>query len=184
MAFRRDFLSRDFTMPAADPLSRLLTIGAPALERQASSVAWPDATLAQEVEVLHETLAAFRQRHGFGRAIAAPQLGIHKRFIAVNLDGNRHTLVNPYIIWRSSKLFDVWDDCMSVPDIEVKERRNTSISVAFANATGALHAWRRLRADISELLQHEIDHLDGILMLSRAIDDSSIRPKAPVANRV
>ena len=89
MAFRRDFLIRGFTMPVAFPLGRLLTIGAPALERQASSVAWPDATLAQEVEALHEALAAFRRRHGFGQAIAAPQLGIHKRLIAFNLDGKQ-----------------------------------------------------------------------------------------------
>jgi peptide deformylase len=164
-------------MPLQDPLSRLLSVGAPALEQPALAVVWPDAALTQETATLHAALGAFRVRHGFGRAIAAPQLGIRKRFIAVNLNGRCTTLINPRITWRSTATFEVWDDCMSVPDVEVRVRRNCSVSVTFVNASGAPELWNQLPADTSELLQHEVDHLDGILMLSRAVGTSSMRSR-------
>jgi peptide deformylase len=125
-------------------------------------------------EILAATLEDFRKVHAFGRAISAPQIGISKRFIALNLDGRPHTMVNPVILWRDVRTFTLWDDCMSFPFLLVRVSRSDSISVKFSDQQGKVHIWERLDRATSELLQHEIDHLDGILAVDRAVDRQSL----------
>jgi threonine dehydratase len=127
---------------------------------------------------LHAALDAFRAAKGFGRAIAAPQIGIGKRFICVNLGAVPFVLINPQIYWQSGEQFEVWDDCLSVPDVIVRVRRHRSISVRFLDEKGRAQNWEHLPEAMSELMQHEIDHLDGIMMTRRALDQDSIRPIA------
>ncbi len=129
-----------------------------------------------ELAQLHKALSDFRQKHGFGRAIAAPQLGIMKRMVALNLGATPFEMINPELFWRSEETQDVWDDCLSLPDIVVNVRRHKSVSVQYQDVQGHCHRWSALPADLAELVQHEIDHLDGILMTDRAINDQSIRP--------
>lgn len=142
----------------------------------ASPVVFPDAALAEQLADLHATLNDFRARRGFGRAIAAPQIGLLRRFIAMNLGAGPVSLINPEIVWRSGEEFEVWDDCLSIPDRIVRVRRARSIDVRYQDEFGRERLWRRLPEDLSELLQHEIDHLDGILMTSRAAGPDAVRP--------
>jgi peptide deformylase len=123
---------------------------------------------------LHATLVEFRRKHGFGRGISAPQIGIKQRFIALNLESNPQLIVNPEITWTSQDKFTMWDDCMSFPGLLVKLERYKSISLSFQNENGEYEEWNNLDIATSELLQHEIDHLNGILAVDRAIDKSSI----------
>lgn len=123
---------------------------------------------------LHVALAAFRRSHGWGRAISAPQIGIVKRFIALNLGDEARTLINPEIVWASQETFTMWDDCMSFPSLFVRVRRHRSISIRFQDEHGAFQDWPGLKPAVSELLQHEIDHLDGILAVDRAVDRDSL----------
>lgn len=123
---------------------------------------------------LHATLEAFRAEHGFGRAISAPQIGVALRFIAVNLGGEAFTMVNPEITWCSAETFTMWDDCMSFPFMLVRVRRHRGISVRYLDDHGAVKVMDRLDRATSELLQHEIDHLNGILSVDHAIDRESI----------
>ena len=74
---------------------QILTVGDPRLETRCEPVAWPDERLAGELAVLHETLRAFRQAHGYGRAIAAPQVGILERVVALQLGATPFALINP-----------------------------------------------------------------------------------------
>ena len=68
----------------------------------------------------------------------------------------------------------MWDDCMSFPSLLVKVQRHQSISVHFRDERGQNREWLRLNQATSELLQHEIDHLDGILAVDRAMDRESL----------
>jgi peptide deformylase len=81
-------------------------------------------------------------------------------------------LINPVISGTSSDTIELWDDCMSFPDLLVKVRRHGSCRVAYRD-----ERWREqtIRAEgaLSELLQHEIDHLNGILATMRAVDGSA-----------
>jgi peptide deformylase len=123
---------------------------------------------------LHATLAAFRQANGFGRAISAPQIGVAQRFIALNLGDGPLLIANPEIVWSSAETFTMWDDCMSFPSLLVKVQRHQSISVHFLDERGHRREWLRMNQSTSELLQHEIDHLDGILAVDRAVDRESL----------
>jgi peptide deformylase len=116
----------------------------------------------------HLALIKFREQMGFGRAIAAPQVGYSIRMVALNLDGKNMTMFNPTIIETSSETFTMWDDCLSFPDLMVNVRRFKSISISFLDENGIEQTWSKLPQDISELLQHEIDHLNGVLAVDLA----------------
>jgi peptide deformylase len=151
--------------------SEILQLGHPALRRPSAPVGeGRDAAFGQQARLLAETLEAFRERFGFGRAIAATQIGVPRRFIAVNLGGDPFLVVDPEIIWRSEDTFTMWDDCMSFPGLLVRLRRHRSISVAYVDAEGASRVWERMDLPTSELFQHEVDHLDGVLAVDRAED--------------
>jgi peptide deformylase len=121
---------------------------------------------------LRDTLDDFRRRNGFGRGIAAPQVGVTRRVVFVDA-GEPLALINPVIVRRSRKQMTLWDDCFSFPDLKVKVKRNLTVTVRYQDPSGRTH---RLEAEgpLSELLQHEIDHLDGILAIDRAIDSRHI----------
>jgi peptide deformylase len=162
----------------------ILTIGDPRLEQRAAEVSWPDAELIRQLADLHATLDEFRQRSGFGRAMAAPQVGIGKRFVVMNLGSGPFALINPEITWQSEDEFEVWDDCLSIPDRVVRVKRRRSISVRYEDEDRRGRHWVRLPCDLAELVQHEVDHLDGILMTQRAWGPDAVQPIAEHARLV
>jgi peptide deformylase len=131
-----------------------------------------DGALAQLIRDLDETLAAWQREHGSGRAIAAPQIGVAQRVIVARTDGPP-VLVNPVITRRSRTRMVLWDDCFSFPTLLVKVRRSLSVDVRYQDEEGRLHHLQA-RGALAELLQHEIDHLDGVLAIDRAIDSRHI----------
>lgn len=149
----------------------VLLLGDPRLRLVAKDVERFDAA---PFDALASTLETFRRTRGFGRAISAPQIGIAQRFIAVNLGGAPFFVVNPVITWRSDETFTMWDDCMSFPDLLVRVARARSISLDYVDERGKPRQWRELDQAAAELLQHEIDHLDGILAVDRALDAESL----------
>lgn len=153
----------------------ILQLGDPRLRQGSAPVVdFTDPTFVGNQRRLHATLAAFRRAHGFGRAISAPQIGVPQRFIALNLGTGPQLLVNPEITWTSHETFTMWDDCMSFPSLLVRVQRYQSVSVRYLDEHGSSHEWSRLDWVTSELLQHEIDHLDGILAVDRALDRDSL----------
>ncbi|MEM7247008.1 MAG: peptide deformylase [Acidobacteriota bacterium] len=129
---------------------------------------------ARECAALMATLEDFRARQGFGRAIAAPQVGCSRRMIALNLGEGPFVICNPVIVQRSERRFTMWDDCMSFPWLLVRVERHESVSVEYFTEDGQPRCWDDLDRATSELLQHEIDHLDGVLALDRAVGDDPI----------
>jgi peptide deformylase len=143
-----------------------------------------DLQFQHENKTLKDTLNAFRADYGFGRGIAAPQIGIAKRFIALNLGEASFTIINPVITWRSEETFTMWDDCMCFPTLLVMVRRHASISLRFIDEQSKLQEWTHLTRAVSELLQHEINHLDGVLAIDLAVDERSVIQRADFdANR-
>ena len=119
-------------------------------------------------------LEQFRAEWGFGRAIAAPQIGIPRRMIAMNLGQGPFLVVNPEISSRSIETFTLWDDCMSFPWIMVRLRRHKHLDLTWMDASGSPQKWSRVDPALSELIQHETDHLDGILAVDHALDCDAI----------
>jgi peptide deformylase len=159
----------------SDLSAAVLQVGDPRLRRLARPVADPaDPDFRRSAAALSSALEAFRAEMGFGRAIAAPQLGFDQRFIAANLADHPFLLINPEMTWHSQETFTLWDDCMSFPWLLVKVRRWTSISLRYQDEHGETVVREGLGRAQSELFQHELDHLDGILALDRAIDKQAM----------
>ena len=171
-------MNDDELVSAGDSISKapatVLLVGDPRLRRIATPASLDEPGLKDDVTRLHATLTRFRAVHGFGRAIAAAQIGVARRFLALNLGEGPFTMFNPEIVWTSGEKFTLWDDCMSFPFLLVRVARNASISVDFEDECGRRQCWEHLDRATSELLQHEIDHLDGILAIDRALDRDSI----------
>lgn len=165
------------------PVREILLLGNPQLWQPSSMVT--DIHAAETREIISDlaaTLSDFRHRHGFGRAIAAPQIGAHRRILFVNMNDGSFgpaPLINPQIVAASSEMMELWDDCFSFPELMVRVRRHVEIDVRYTDEIGE----QRLvtaRGDLSELLQHEIDHLDGILATDRASDARSFALRSEV----
>jgi peptide deformylase len=151
---------------------RILQLGDPLLRQVSRPVPEPASAVAVLAD-LADTLAAFRREHGFGRGISAIQIGQPVRVIFLNVEGSDHELINPEFVDRSSETFELWDDCFSFPGLMVRVRRHQSVTIRFQNRLGALQTLVAQGA-MSELIQHEMDHLDGILAVDRAIDRDSL----------
>jgi peptide deformylase len=152
-------------------MPEVLLLGDPRLRVRSADVERYDAAL---FGALAATLDAFRKKHGFGRAISAPQIRAAQRLIAVNLGRGTFFVVNPVITWRSDETFTMWDDCMSFPGLLVRVERAYSICLDYADEHGLPRTWNGLDQAAAELLQHEIDHLDGILAIDRAAGENPI----------
>lgn len=153
----------------------ILQIGHPQLRESAAPfVTLPTADAVESGKHLSQALDDFRAQHGFGRAVAGPQIGISRRMIALAMTGWPRLMLNPEITWRSDDDITLWDDCMCFPFLLVKVVRSRSISVRFQDIDGALHEREHIDTATSELLQHEIDHLDGVLAVDHAVDRDSL----------
>ncbi|HMM20862.1 MAG TPA: peptide deformylase [Selenomonadales bacterium] len=152
----------------------ILLLGNDALYRTAREVTAEELEKAGQVmEDLRDTMLEFRRKYAFGRAIAAPQIGEGLRMIYMNVAGASTAIVNPRLE-LGPETFEVWDDCMSFPGLEVRLMRHRKCRLRFKDL-----AWQDrtmdLTDDLAELIQHEYDHLDGILAVQRAIDNKSFR---------
>lgn len=152
---------------------KVYTLGEPVLKKSCKAVSKDEILTSPALKAAsndaHTALNNFRAKMGFGRAIAAPQVGHPLRFVALNINGVSQTLFNPEIINHSDETFTMWDDCLSFPDLMCCVRRYKWISVEFQNEQGEEVVWEHCDQALSELLQHEIDHLDGILAIDRAV---------------
>jgi peptide deformylase len=151
----------------------VLKLGDPGLREIAKRVEDPTAPEIRALAGdLADTLAYWKKTTGYGRAIAAPQIGLALRVIFLQLPGAEPwPFVNPEITERSEEKIVVWDACLSFLSIFMQVERHREISIRYQDLQGE---WHDLRAgeerNLSELLQHEIDHLDGILAVDRITD--------------
>ncbi|HAA74631.1 TPA: formylmethionine deformylase [Candidatus Latescibacteria bacterium] len=150
---------------------QILLLGDPRLYESCDRVD-NHASVAGVAEDMFDTIRAFRRQHGWGRAIAAPQVGARVRLVCMDI-GERIALLNPEIEFPDGKRVLVWDNCMSFPELLVKVERFRRCHVRYRDLD-----WQpqemAFEGDLSELIQHEVDHLDGILTIQRAVDDRSI----------
>ncbi len=145
---------------------RILQMGDPELRAVSTRVADPSNVMGL-LEDLSDTLAEFRRTHGFGRGISAVQIGVARRVIFLRVEGITYELLNPEYLEKSDETFELWDDCFSLPNLMVRLRRHVSVRLRHQTRSGE---WAELvaRDGLSELVQHEMDHLDGVLAVDRA----------------
>ena len=154
------------------PSRRILQLGDPILRAVSTPVNTPSEATAI-FEDLRDTLNEFRGTHGFGRGISAVQIGAPSRLIYIEFEGVAYAIRNPEYELQSEAKFRLWDDCFSFSGLLVYLERSESVRVRYEDEAGNARLLEAAGA-LSELLQHEIDHLDGILAVDRAINRNSL----------
>ena len=150
-----------------------ILLGDPSLREKSEQVVF-DRKLPQVLEDLKDTLTEHQRVYGMGRGLAAPQIGYSKRIVYIQMPRFTGYLINPEIVWRSTDLFEVWDSCFSMEaKFFVKITRNCSIKIKYIDEFQEFHN-ETFSDDMSELLQHEIDHLDGVMCSDRLTDSRNI----------
>jgi peptide deformylase len=142
------------------------TFGDPVLKTRASPVQSFDGSLSHLAE---EMLATMRKHEGVG--LAANQVGRLKRILVAALEDEEFVLVNPVLEESAETTEKEPEGCLSIPGIQVEVERSTQIRVLAQDAAGAP---LELEASglLARILQHEIDHLDGVLILDRTDRES------------
>lgn len=120
---------------------------------------------------MFDCIRGIQKEYGFGRAIAAPQIGIKKRLICILTD-KPYVIINPHLEFIGEERMELLDDCMSFPNLLVRVSRYRHCILRYLDENWEEQEMR-MDDDMSELIQHEYDHLDGILATMRAIDSKS-----------
>ena len=106
-----------------------------------------------------EMLQLMHDRNGIG--LAAPQVGLLSRCIVVSVSGIEFVAINPMIIWRKGRM-GAREGCLSAPGKLVRVDRAESIRLVYITTIGGSPHERRARGLLARVIQHEVDHLDGI----------------------
>lgn len=120
---------------------------------------------------MFDCIKGIRRDYGFGRAIAAPQIGLKKRLICILTD-KPYVIINPTLEFVGDERMELMDDCMSFPNLLVRVQRYRHCILRYRDENWEEQVMH-MDDDMSELIQHEYDHLDGILATMRAIDYKS-----------
>jgi peptide deformylase len=116
-----------------------------------------------------------------GVGLAAPQVGIEQKLLVLNPSGDRkdrsgeRVVCNPKIVRKKGREFGE-EGCLSFPGIQAEVERWVEITIAYQDLTGAEQT---LKADgwLARILQHEIDHLDGVYFVDRLTAGEKLRVK-------
>jgi peptide deformylase len=141
--------------------------GDPVLKSRATPVDRFDASLRAQVERM-----AGIMRDAFGMGLAAPQLGISQRLLVytVGMDAPVVTLANPEIEWSSDEHEALEEGCLSIPGIVVEVDRPVFVRVRGQDEEGEQRVVEASGLE-ARVIQHEIDHLNGVLILDRTSRD-------------
>jgi peptide deformylase len=137
------------------------TFGDPVLKTRAAPVDTFDESLARLTE---DMLATMRENDGVG--LAANQVGRLKRVLVASVDDEDYVIVNPVLSEESETTERGQEGCLSIPGINVEVDRAIEVTVTGQDASGEP---LNIRASdmLARVLQHEVDHLDGVLILDR-----------------
>jgi peptide deformylase len=151
------------------PIQQILELGDSRLWERCLPVEEPSSSAVTSlINDLRDTLEAFRAEHGFGQGIAAPQIGALKRVIYIDAISGafKGAMINPEIVSESDSTIELWDGCFSLPGLMTKVRRAVAVRVQYLDDSGSLQMLEATD-ELSTLIQHEIDHLNGILAIEQ-----------------
>lgn len=144
---------------------KIRTYGDPVLKSQARKVENVDGKVIRLVDEMFDTLI----EHGNGIALAAPQIGVQKQVVVWDIDDEPLAIINPEVIESDGEwLYD--EGCLSIPGLYVEMLRPKTVLVRGVSLDGEII---EIESDELEarMFQHEIDHLNGVLMFDRLEGD-------------
>lgn len=131
----------------------------PILRKKAAKV--PEVTKALK-KLIKDMYTTVKAEDGAG--LAAPQIGQSLQLCLALIEGKMTVLVNPEIVWRSDETVTEEEGCLSLPGLVVSVTRPASITVKYLNEKG-MPEERKLNAFSARTVQHEMDHLNGVLLV-------------------
>jgi peptide deformylase len=159
-------------------MKKIITTPDPRLRQKSNKVGVIDDEILDIINDMRELSLAWEKEHPYelSAAMAAPQMGVNKRIIIVRDDmddksnANFTALINPEIIKAEGKINRDFEGCLSVPKIYALVDRASKVKIK-AKLEDGTEVRIKAEDDLARVLQHEIDHLDGILFIDRADDD-------------
>jgi peptide deformylase len=144
---------------------QIRTFGDPVLKTKASSVSEVDGKIARLVDDMFDALYSTDT----GVALAAPQIGVQKQVVVWDIDDEPTAIINPVVV-ESDGEFVYTEGCLSIPDLYVDILRPNHVLVRGVTLQGNEV---EIEADefLGRMFQHEIDHLNGVLMFDRMTPD-------------
>jgi len=152
---------------------KIVKIPDPILTKKTSLVKKIDSGIAKLVS---DMLTACRAANGVG--LAAPQIGKSIRLCVINLEHMGlppFPLINPKIVKKSPKRVEMEEGCLSIPNVFGMVKRPEKITVEAQNLDGEKHKFEA-SGMLSRVIQHEVDHLDGVLFTSKMIKSTTGAP--------
>jgi peptide deformylase len=139
-------------------MMEILQQGNKKLKRKSKRVSKIDSSIKQLCEDLVETMISNE-----GAGIAAPQCGILKRIIVVLVNDTPKVMINPEILFHSNETECNDEGCLSIPGTFIQKERYSSVTIKYRNVEGHPHLETHTGLP-AIIIQHEIDHLNGVLM--------------------
>ena len=157
-------------------LRPILVVGNPVLRQKAKRVTQFDRNLQRLIDDMVETMRAAP-----GVGLAGPQVGVPLRLAVIEVDEVVTVIINPEIVKRSGDV-ELDEGCLSVPGFWGKVHRSEKVTVKARNRDG-----REVRVSaeglLAQALQHEIDHLDGLLYIDRMASLDDLQRSEPIRKR-
>jgi peptide deformylase len=153
----------------------ILLMGDPVLRQKAKRVTRFDQSIHQLIDDMVDTM-----RDAPGVGLAAPQVGVPLRVAVVEVEGEVTELCNPEIVEAKGE-YEPEEGCLSIPGYVANVKRALEVTVRYKNRRGTLV---KLKADglLAHAIQHEVDHLDGILFVDRLPSMDLLRKVNPDAD--
>ncbi len=141
---------------------KVVTLGNPVLRQKAQPVKKVTKAEQKLIDDMLETMAEYE-----GVGLAAPQVAVPLRIFVAQWEGETYALFNPLIEWHSEEMVKGMEGCLSIPRVQAEVNRHLKIRVRALDRNGnpvvlEPEGW------LARIFQHEIDHLDGILILDRS----------------
>lgn len=143
---------------------KLLEYGDSILRRKSKVVKPGDPDVAEGI--LEQMLVRMRSSDGIG--LAAPQIGLLKRLVVIDIPSEPHSilkLINPKITWSSEEMKCCEEGCLSLPGIYEVVERPASVTVEYFNEDFEPCIIEKAQGILAVCLQHEIDHLNGVMFI-------------------
>jgi peptide deformylase len=159
----------------------IVQAGDPVLRERAREVQPEEIGTPALQQLCVDLVETMREAHGAG--LAAPQLGDSLRLFAVEVSDNERypykpelglrVLVNPVVRALTDESYMSYEGCLSVPDVRGLLPRHTEVEVVYLDQDGVEHV-ERFGGLSAGTMQHELDHLDGVLFLDRVEDPATL----------
>ena len=176
MARSAEQMSRGVQVPKQvidNPPLTIATLGNQVLRQPARRISKVDEAVR---ELARDMLRSMYAASGIG--LAAPQVGVHKQLLVIDLDPENAAappmvLINPEITSFGAGLDTYEEGCLSIPGVYLDVVRPSVVEVSYRDEMGRP---QKLRADnlLARCIQHELDHLNGVLFVDRVTDELSL----------